>query len=437
METKPTRRRRRRGQARKYTLTQRDLTLLSSILEFGGVLTTIQLSTLLWPPDVGRRLAGLGVSGAQIAAWIDAYPPAYLTDKREQMKWGLRVNRVRDKMNRNKADIKLVEWISGLEPLLQEELRIWLDELAAVDTAAWLTTAVTEDRQPPHAFTLRYRQPSDDVSSACKTRLRYLAGQGLIELQEQATRLAAGRAQACWFLTREGRNVLARTRGIKANTLDWKRPGAYGTLHLAHRLAVNDFRIAVELACRHKGYVIRRWLDDNQLKRMLEQEKVTLMRMVRDAASGSMQQVAEEQRLRIPDGFFWLDMGDGRERHCFFELDNATLTLRYTNANPKDFAQKIRTLSAFYRSGRYKELFPEAGDSMWLLTVTTGSEKRCRHLKETAEQVIGAHSRAQDRYWFACITDIPTWEDPFTEAVFQPIWWRAGEEKRWRLDEEK
>ena len=41
--------------------------LLAAIHDFGGVLTTIQVSTLLWPPDVGRRLAGWGTSGEQIA----------------------------------------------------------------------------------------------------------------------------------------------------------------------------------------------------------------------------------------------------------------------------------------------------------------------------------------------------------------------------------
>ena len=199
--------------------------------------------------------------------------------------------------------------------------------------------------------------------------------------QEQATRLSEGRAQACWFLTREGRNVLANGRGVKAVTLDWKRPGAYGTLHLAHRLAINDFRIAMELACRQKGYRIRRWLDDNQLRRMLGKEKVTLTTHERNPQTGRQKETETMQALKLPDGFFWLDMGGGGERHCFFELDNQTLTLNYSNGPPKDFAQKIRTLSAFYRSGRYRELFPEAGESMWLLTVTTGSQKRLANLR--------------------------------------------------------
>ena len=217
-------------------MTQRDLALLASIHDFGGVLTTVQISTLHWPPDVGRRLAGWGVPHEHIAAWLERHSPAYLAEKHEQLKWGLHINRMREKTEYNKADLKLVKWISELEPLLQEELRSWLDGMAGLETDVWLTLAVEENRKPPHAFTIRHRLPSQEVSSACKTRLRYLTKKGLIELHEQATRLSEGRAQACWFLTREGRNVLAQARSVKAVTLDWKRPGAYGTLHLAHRL---------------------------------------------------------------------------------------------------------------------------------------------------------------------------------------------------------
>ena len=122
MEKKPARKRR-RAKPKQYTLTQRDLALLASIHDFGGVLTTVQISTLHWPPDVGRRLAGWGVPNERIAAWLERYPPAYLAEKHEQLKWGLRINRMREKAEYNKADLKLVEWISKLEPLLQEELR--------------------------------------------------------------------------------------------------------------------------------------------------------------------------------------------------------------------------------------------------------------------------------------------------------------------------
>src|SRR5690606_21561682 len=122
---------------RRYTLTQRDLNLLATLHDFGGVLTTVQLSTLHWPPDVGRRLASWQVPAVCVAEWLALYPPAYLVAKVEQLKWGQRVNRVREKTKRSKADLKLVEWIAGHTPLIQEELRIWLDTMASMSWAEW------------------------------------------------------------------------------------------------------------------------------------------------------------------------------------------------------------------------------------------------------------------------------------------------------------
>ena len=133
MPTK-TARKRKQSKPKTYTLTQRDLDLLASIHDFGGVLTTVQISTLHWPPDVMRRLASWQVPASTITEWTANYEPGYLAAKVEQLKWGQRVNRVRGKDKRSKADQKLVEWIAGLEPLVQEELRVWLDQLAVSGT---------------------------------------------------------------------------------------------------------------------------------------------------------------------------------------------------------------------------------------------------------------------------------------------------------------
>ena len=85
---------------------------------------------------------------------------------------------MREKAKYSKTDLKLVEWISRLKPLFQEELRNWLDYMAGMEAELWLTVAIEEDRQPPHPFTVRHRLPSEAVSSACKQRLRYLADHG-------------------------------------------------------------------------------------------------------------------------------------------------------------------------------------------------------------------------------------------------------------------
>lgn len=416
-------------------LVQRDLDLLAAIHDFGGVLTTIQLAALFWGPDLQRRLVGWGIPLQQIRHWLEQFSFSYLDQKIEMLKWGQKLIRLRTAQQVSRNDRKLVAWLHELDSAVANELVQWLDQQAASLAVGWLTLATEADIQPPQAFALRPRYPSDFVSSACKTRLSYLAKAGLIRPHEQAIRRSEGRAQTCWYLTRKGFNVVAELKGVNPKVLDYKPAGAYGALHLSHRLAINEFRIAMQCQAARKGYQIVEWLDDNQLRRMLAKEKVTLTRLVRDPQTGERAEVAEKHGLKVPDSYLVLNMGDAGVRHCFLELDNQTLTLEYTQGSAKDYASKIRILAAFYKD-RYKELFPEAGDSMWYLTVTTGSQERLRHLKTTAEGVIGKQNRAVDRYWFTTTAQIPLWEEYFSTALFEPIWLRGGDDKPWALDEQ-
>lgn len=418
-------------------LTGRDLEIIARIYESGGVLTTVQLAVLFWAPDLERRLAHLELSQAEIAALLGEHAKGDINQLVELVKWLGRINRMKAD-GVGKDEIRLAEYLAHvhkLDPAGFHQIQALCSQVATVPTATWLKESLSNKQPLPEVFANRPQFPSDFVSSACKSRLKALSNFGVIEPVEQPTKLSEGRAQSCWFLTRRGRKLLAELRQIRPTELDWKPAGAYGMLHLGHRLLLNDMRIAIELACRVRGYSVRRWIDDNQLKRMLGNEKVRLVRLERDAQSGERREVAEDYALKIPDGYFWIDMGEAGERHCFVELDNQTLTLSDSHDTAKDYAQKIRTMSAFYRSGRYKEVFAEANDYMWYLTVTTGNERRMQHLKQTAEKVIGLHNKAVDRYWFATMSNIPTWEDYFAAAVFTPIWQRAGQKRLWSLDD--
>jgi len=414
-------------------LVPRDLQVLTAIHEYGGCLTTVQIAMLFWPPDLRRRLAMWGSPQPHIEAWLATYPPAFLLTIVDALIWGQKINRLRQSQQVCKAEAKLVAWLHSLDPRLAEDLVPWLDSLAAVAQEVWLAQAIEQQRQPPQAFFRRPRFPSDSVSSACKSRLQALVAKGLLEPQEQPVKLSEGRAQTVYFLTRKGFTLVAEAKGMNPKALDYKAAGAYGPLHLAHRLLINHFRIALTSQCALKQYRIVDWVDDNQLRRLLAKEKVTLTRLVRDPQTGEQQENKEHHVLKVPDGFFIVEMGTGVRRHCFLEIDNQSLTLE-SSTNTKDYASKIRVLSAFYK-GRYKELFPSAGDSMWLLTVTTGSEERLKHLKATAEGVIGQQNKAVDRYWFTTTDRIPTWEDYFNTAIFRPIWLRGGSDRLWSLDE--
>lgn len=419
-------------------LTQRQLQILFAILSFGGVLTTKQIATYFFPPDLKRRLIGWGIPGQQAEAWLSQHAPDELHAKLECLKWCQQLIKLHDLPTiKRRIDVKLTQWVQALrtqQPVVYMELEETLNKIATTPID-WLIQAVEQKVKLPQAFALRPRLPSETVSSACKVQLRYLKEADLIEPVEQAVRLVDGRLPLCWFLTRLGRNKVAQVSNMSPKDLEWKSPGAYGQFHLAHRLALNDFRIAVTLACQHRGYTIRRWIDDNELKRLLAQEKVALRRRVTNPQTQQAEEIQEVQALKIPDGFFWLDLGNGREQHCFFEYDNQTLTLDYADTSTKDFSAKIRTLGHWYRAGRYKELFPEAGERMWMLTVTSGSTVRLNNLMATTKQVIGPNNKALDRYWFTCAEQIRTLDDYFSPSVFEPIWLRAGQDRLWALDE--
>lgn len=415
-------------------LVRRDLQVLNAIDECGGTLTTVQIAIRFWPPDLRRRLAGWGSEASQIQRWLDTISPAFLLQTVDALIWGQQINRLRQSQRVRKADQKLVAWLHGLEASLADELVQWLDSLAAIAPDVWLAHTIAQQQPPPKAFGLRLRFPSDFVSSACKKRLQYLVQVGLLEPQEQPVKLSEGRAQTTYFLTRKGVALVAEAKGVKPKDMDFKAANAYGPLHLAHRVLINDFRLALTLQSERKGFRIPQWLDDNDLRRLLAKEEVTLTRLVHNPHTGEKQERQEHHALRVPDGYCVLDMGEAGKRHCFFEVDNNSMTVDSRNS-AKGFAAKIRILSAFYRSGRYKDLFPEAGDSFWLLTITTGSEARLRHLQSVAEGVIGKQNRAVDRYWFTTIDHIPTWEDYYSTAIFSPIWRRGGSERLWALDE--
>lgn len=418
-------------------LTNRDLELMWTIYEFGGVLTTVQLAVLFWPPDLGRRLANVQLSVEEIDSVVAQYSAATINQALELYKWIVRINRMTSK-GISKPDIKLheyLEYVHKADLVAFHQIEALCTQVETVSSRSWVLGWLTKQQPLPVAFVNRPQFASDFVSSACKSRLKALADFGVIEPVEQPTRLSEGRAQSCWFLTRRGRNLLAQMRDVRPSSLDWKPAGAYGTLHLGHRLLLNDLRMAVVIACRERGYTLKQWIDDNQLKRMLGNEKVRLIRLVRDEATNHRQEVTETYALKIPDGYFWIDLGENGPRHCFVELDNQTLTIADNRDSAKDYAQKIRTMSAFYRSGRYKEMFPDADGYMWYLTVTTGNQRRLLNLKQTTEKVIGVHNKAVDRYWFSTMDQIPTWDDYFASAVFTPIWQRAGQDKHWSLDD--
>ena len=219
------------------------------------------------------------------------------------------------------------------------------------------------------------------------------------------TAVPFGRGKTVYCLDERGSDLIAAELGIDRGDIDWKpRHARIGSYFMEHTLAVNDVRIALELACRKTGSRIGEWADEQDLKRAHTREQ-ELVHVV--GARGNRQRVAV-----IADGYFVLRSGN-RKAHFFLEVDRATI------AN-KRWMQKIRAYNAYYKSGKYQARYGTR--SLRMLTVTTG-EKRLANLIASTERAGG-----DKMYWFTT----------FDQAAFQniltaPIWEVAGCEGRYAL----
>ncbi|GIK43872.1 MAG: hypothetical protein BroJett011_77050 [Chloroflexota bacterium] len=414
IETKPRRKILKRSPLkRKLLLTQRDVAILNAILDYGSFLTTVQVALLYFPPVLMKKLAWWQLEPEQVEALVEQHPAQYLNERIELARWLMNVKRT--------------------DPTLFTTLDPWLQSIAEVEPTTGLLKAIETDLSLPKAFITRPRLASQWVSRACTSRLRFLYDSGLLDAEEQRTRLSEGRAPLLWYLSKEGRDYVAKVRKVSPKELDWRPAGAFSAAFLPHRIAINDFRIAVTLAAARLGFEIKMWLDDHELRQIHSQplERVTLTRPKDPRHPDG--EVVEQQISVVPDSYFWLFTG--KNWHQFLEADLGTVTGQHSDPGLKDWGRKVRTYSEYYKSGKYQLRYPTAGSSMRVLTVTT-SETRLRNLKMITEKVIGSKNESGlNRYWFTTFDLIrPTFEDFFSESVLTGLIWQvAGRKERYAL----
>jgi hypothetical protein len=171
-----------------------------------------------------------------------------------------------------------------------------------------------------------------------------------------------------YYLGKEGANLLALKLGIERNkistlTKSEKRPViSRSLLFLAHTLAINDFRIDVNLACQRIGAELVEWLNEYELGR----EYVNIDYDGR-----------KRRRAVQPDGYFAIQV-DGREAHFFLEMDMETTP-------SKRWAPKVLGLFEYRYQGKYTERF---GTKSLRVLCVTPSESRKDLLMEWTEKVI-------------------------------------------------
>jgi hypothetical protein len=188
----------------------------------------------------------------------------------------------------------------------------------------------------------------------------------------------------------------------------WQREPRWS--QLAHDVAVNDFRLAIEQAANHWPSIsLEEWIP----------EGVFLSNM--DTVTISGKEGRRQKGVR-PDGFFVL-LDHLRQIHnspararFLLELDNGTHPL------PRFGRDKALPGLAYLRSQAYKERFG-FNSGRWL--VVCRGKQRMFHLKAQTENSLG---KAASVFLFATLDMIK----PET-VLSQPIWWRGGSKERFAL----
>jgi len=180
----------------------------------------------------------------------------------------------------------------------------------------------------------------------------------------------------------------------------WQREPRWS--QLAHDIAVNDFRLAVEQGVKHwPSLSLEEWLPEGEF--------LTNMDTVRISAD-------DKQRKGVrPDGFFTLvdhlrqiDNSPAKARFLL-ELDNST--------HPLSRFGRDKALSglAYIRSSAYRKRFG-FNSGRWL--VVCKSEARMNNLKKQTEKVLGKQAV---NFLFTTFDKVKP-----TTVLNAPIWWRGG-----------
>lgn len=264
-----------------------------------------------------------------------------------------------------------------------------LEILEAVYAHRVLTTA--------QISALFFPTADSSVSSACRTRLRYLSDARLLEAAEQLQTRSEGRRPLLFMPSAQGCQLLVDELDYEPDDIDWKP--AYNSVRwpfLAHQLAINEVFVTATLAAKRLGWSLESWVDDRFLrKRHTKRVKVYIDDYVEEIAV-------------VPDAYFEIKNDDGRFRF-FLEVDRATMAVSPAGRHTKSWQRRIHAYQALFDESILNDLYGTT--SIRILTVTTGN-RRLQSLKKAIEAAGG-----MKRYW------LTTMELLAPDTAFNaPIW---------------
>lgn len=283
-----------------------------------------------------------------------------------------------------------------------------VDILAAVYRYRVLSTVQVERLLFPPSGGQSHRTKT----SRCRHRLKMLFQLGYLHRVEQPTRLSEGRKPLLHLLDKKAVPILADELGVFVEEIDWKpSDNRIGWQFIEHTLAINDFRIAIDLAADQNRFQVSTWLDEKTLKRKEMKERVHIT-----GPDGASQYVTV-----VPDGYFRLT-ADGYDYDRFVEIDLGTETGRSSKFGRRTFLRKLRGYAAFYRSDNYEKKY--GTDAIGVLTVTTSK----RRLANLIDLVPDADEEGSDMFWFTTLDRISA-----RTVLTEPIWEIAGKKGKHSL----
>jgi hypothetical protein len=202
---------------------------------------------------------------------------------------------------------------------------------------------------------------------------------------------------ALYTLGKRGAHVLLHQEGYDRQQLRWFKGERLGWHVVEHILAINQVRIALQIACTQTGMTLAEWRDE------------IVFRAQPDTVTWKDKRGKTQHKPVLPDGYFCLSTPKGMARF-FLEVDRGTEAL-------SKVAPQLQVYEAYTSSGQYQERFQ--AKSLRILIVTT-TPKRLDSLKTLT------HSMGGDRkYWFTTLSSLT----PAT-ILTAPIWQQVDSPKR-------
>lgn len=223
-----------------------------------------------------------------------------------------------------------------------------------------------------------------------------------------------GSGEAIYCLDKKGADILAAELGVDRGQIFWQgRRRALSQDSLEHALRVNDFRVAMNIACERTGAakLAGEWIEEQILRDLKQRVKVPYPS-------------DPDRHIDCPlvaDGFFGLEFGNGLSQFFMLEMDLGT------ESNTR-FALKVRAYKEYLESGKYRDIFE--GKIFKVLVVTT-SPRRMENLMKTAR-------KAGDKtiFWFTEFSQYRQDGELFPEQLMAGIWRVPGDwfalEEEWR-----